>query len=358
MRRSGPGGSAAEGELARETAGAEVAAGTRSRVVQRYGGAGEAIEGFRDDPEGLRDLVTNLPEASYEAYLAGLSEGERQAQGELLQLIELMRTSGMTVEELADEQRRFLEGEAARQGMTVGEYINDRVDRRGYGGSPATWWPSLTDAEKADWRRRFREAVAAVRSAATPDVARVIADAEGRGGGIRFEPELSEQLGAFGFTRGDWSLYVGRRWIETAESDPTSVFANIVHEMGGHNEYGGEIGGAVMDEVLADLPQDERDRATASGNSVFSAYGYMETEIWAELREHEHDDERNPSDHPTGDVPNQLNQIRVAFAPAVAEALVRSMWRRILLDSRITDSARDLFRENVRLVFEIDLSDS
>jgi hypothetical protein len=329
----------------------------------------EALHGERGDQAGLRDLARSIPDADYDAFLASLSADERAAEARFLQEVEILRSSGMTLDELADEQRRFLEGEAARGGVTVGQVIRDRVDGEGYGGAPATIWNGLTEPQRRDWERRFNAVVRRVRDAArsNPQVSGVLSEARRRGGGqFLWEPERSEQTGAFAFTRNDFNLYCGMRWVEMAEADPTSVYANIMHEMMGHATYGDpEIDGTdVIMRVIDDLPAADQATATGSANSISSAYGYMETEIFAELYEAQFDRPDNPTDRPWGrdargraphgDVQRQLERMRAAFAPRVAEALVRGLWRRAQLDSRVTPAARTLLAERILAVFGFD----
>ncbi len=114
--------------------------------------------------------------------------------------------------------------------------------------------------------------------------------------------------------------------------------------------------------MIGDLPAADRATATGSGNAVFSAYGYMETEIFAELYEAQFDHPDNPTDRPwdsdapgpQGDVEYQLERMCAAFAPRVAEALVRGLWRRVQLDARVTPDARAMFAERIVRVFGFD----
>lgn len=321
---------------------------------------GEALEGARDNPEELRDLASSIPDDNYDAFWDQLSQDQMEADAEFLQMVDMMRNSNMTMDQLSDEQTEFMEAEAARRGMTIGEFIADETASRGYGGGSISWWPSLSPSEQRDWRRRFRAAVQSLRRDAPENVRRVIREAESNGGGFQWAPEDAERLGAFGFTRSDWTLYVGQHWLEAYEDDPERVYANIVHEMGGHNEYGNTLGWDVMEGVLSDMPADEHALATGGGNSVYSAYGYMETEIWAELREHEFDRDDNPTDHPferpsdpgsPSDVRRQLERIQHAFDPVVAESLVRSMYRRASHDDRITPDSLRRFADAINTVF-------
>ncbi len=327
-----------------------------------------ALHDHAADQAALRDLALSISDTDYEAFLASLSADERAAEAKLIQEVEILRSSGMTLDELADEQRKFLEAEAARQGKTVGQVIRDRVDAMGYGGNDSTWWTDRTPKEKKDWERRFNEVVKKVRAAASKPVQGVLAEAKKRGGGkIIWAVEECEKNGAFGYTRNDHNLYVGRRWVEAAEKDPEAVFANIMHEMMGHAAYGAANidGRDIMEAVIAGLPDDQQSVATGSKNSLGSAYAYMETEIFAELYEAELDRPDNPTDRPWdedqkkrkphGDVQYELEQIKAAFAPKVAEAMVRGLWRRVQLDARLSDATRSKFAERVKTVFGVSL---
>ncbi|MCB9234644.1 MAG: LysM peptidoglycan-binding domain-containing protein [Bacteroidia bacterium] len=319
-----------------------------------------ALDRARGDQGELRDVAELIPQENFDVFMAGLTQDQIAAQGEFLQMVDLMRRTGMTIAEMGEAQRIFLEGQAAAAGQSVGEYIAAETATRGYGGGTATWWPSLTPEQQADYETRFRAVVDQLRATAPANVQQVISTAESQGGGFRWAPEQCEIYGAFGYTNGDWTLYVGQHWLEAAEDNLERVYANIAHEMGGHNEYGNELGWDVMSAALDSMPESERNLATAGGNSVFSAYGYMETEIWAELREHEYDRADNPTDHPfehagattvENDVQRQLQRIQHSFAPAIAEALVRSLYQRASHDSRITPDALSNFAIRISNVF-------
>src|SRR6185503_19337769 len=104
-----------------------------------------------------------------------------------------------------------------------------------------------------------------------------------------------------------------------------------------------------------------------------SAYGYMETEIFAELYEFPYNfpttkDRKYPSDTAfdtdkdgndvtggdfdnRGDVVKLLKRIKEQFAPAVAQGLVASLERRVKMDPRIVPMAKQRFHEAVIYVF-------
>ena len=114
-------------------------------------------------------------------------------------------------------------------------------------------------------------------------------------------------------------------------------------------------------------------RARGSGNSLYSTYGYMETEIFAELYEFPYNfastkERPYPSDTAfdtdkdgndvtggnfdnRGDVTRLLKRMKEQFAPGVAQGLVASLGRRIDLDPRIVPLAKERFHDAVRNVF-------
>lgn len=194
-------------------------------------------------------------------------------------------------------------------------------------------------------------ALGRVRTAAPPEVLAVLTAAEGRGGGIRFGPQQVEEEGAdtYAYRLGD-SLVVGRLWLLTAEGDPADVFENIVHELGGHHDYSRELAWDVMPDATTPA---ERAAAMAGGQSLYSAYGYLETELYAELRELPFRVPGSRGDDPEQDVEGGLRQIRTSYEAGVAAVVVRAFRRRIAHDARITPVALALYDRKVRPVFGI-----
>jgi hypothetical protein len=313
----------------------------------------EALKSLEPTPARLKDVVARIPRRQYERFYDNLSTTDRRDNLRFLQNVEMIRSSGMTFGEMSEEQRKHLQAHATAAGKTIGAYIGGETAARGYGGSPVTWWPSLLPAAKAAWVARFHAVVAAVKAAAPDDIREVIRAAEAAGGGIKFEPERTEELNAYGFTDGA-SLGVGKDWIEAAEADPRYVFENIAHEIGGHRRFGREASWDVMRGTLALLPPAERALATGGSKSPYTAYGYMETEMYAELREVPYRIPGRGSDEPSADVPAQMRKIKDAFEPRVAEAIVRGFRRRIQLDEGISAEARALYDRAAKLVFGIE----
>ena len=340
-----------------------------------------AFKNFEDQPELLRDLIKGMTEEEYKGFLQNTPRATLEKHGQLVMDVEMMRSTGMTIDELADEQKEFLEKQAKKQGKSPGEYVRDLIKSEGYGGGDAKMWSKLDKSQKKKWQDRFNAAVKSIKATAPDDVKTIIKDSEGKGGGFRWDPAETEKNDAFAYTSGDWALHCGTRWVEAAESDITGVYGNITHEMGGHNYYGETNGWDVQWQAISKLGAKEEETAYSGKNSAYSAYGYMETEIFAELYEFTYATTGNPSDTPfevdakgtdltperkrktksgkpflVGDVKNQLSRIKAAFAPKVAEAVVRSLWRRVQIDPRILDKAKELFAVDVKAVLGIDLA--
>lgn len=314
----------------------------------------EALKSLQPVPKKLRDVVVAIPGKQYERFFDNLSGADRSANLRFLQDLEMIRRTGMTLEEMSAAQKTHLEAQAMAAGVSVGTFIRGEASARGYGGHAAVWWPSLTPAEKAAWTARFTAAVAAVKASVSKEVKDIITAAEAAGGGIQFKPEEVEELGPsiYAFRQGN-ILGVGKLWVETAETDPADVVENIVHELGGHLEYGETASWDIMQGTLAALPPAEQAIAGSGPRHLYSAYQYMETEIYAELRELPYRTPGSRGDEPAQNVEDELNDLKAAFAPAIAEAVVRGFRRRISLDSRISAEARKLYDEKVKVVFGI-----
>lgn len=314
----------------------------------------EALKDLRSTPDRLRDIVTSISARQYERFYDNLSEEDRAGNLRFLQDIEMIRRTGMTFAEMSAEQRTHLEAQATAAGVSVGAHIRGEAAARGYGGYVATWWPSLTPAQQASWTARFDAILNRIRVEAPEELRRIVADAESGGGGIQWMPQDVEELGpnTYAFRQGR-TLGVGKLWLETAEGNLPDVFENIAHELGGHHEYGSTASWDIMSGTLSSLPPAERTIAESGPRSLFSAYGYMETEIYAELRELPYRTLGSRGDEPATNIEEELYDIRNAFEPSIAEAIVRGLRRRIQLDSRITDEARALFDQKVNDVFGI-----
>jgi hypothetical protein len=250
----------------------------------------------------------------------------------------------------------------------VGVLLLQEAESRGVGGQSTAAWDDLEEEKKKDFKRRFLAVIQVVRETAPPDVKSILDEARKKGGGkFIWEPREIEESGGFAFSRNDWNLYCGRKWVLEAEVDPGRVHGSIAHEMLGHPSYGKQnLGREVIDGAWEDLSEEDQEVARTSQKPVGTAYTYMETEIFAELYEFKYDTELNRTDHPFAhgpggvdvandkpleDVKKRLVHIQSAFEPTIARGLVMGLWRRVEGDSRIVAEAKELFRSAVDDVF-------
>jgi hypothetical protein len=312
----------------------------------------EALKSLTGNPAKLRDVVTALPAKQYERFYSNLSSEDRSQNLRFLQDVEMMRSSGMTMQEMTATQKAFLAAQATAAGKTTGEFIAGEAASRGYGGSAAVWWSSLTPDQKTERSDKFQEVLKDIRDHAPKEVRDIVRAAEAAGGGIVWDPDECEENDAFAVNQGD-KLSVGKDWLESAEKNKRNVYDNIVHELGGHREYGDEASWDIMKGVLAALSAADRAVAEGGAQSPYTAYGYMETEMYAEVREYPYRTKESQSDDPEQDVEEQLKNIKIAFQPTVAEAIVRGFRRRLELDPKVSRKSKRLFDKKAELVFGI-----
>lgn len=230
----------------------------------------------------------------------------------------------------------------------AGETVRDRVERTGYGGSRSTW-ADLDAPTRADWQRRARIAIAAVRASLRGTELAPILDR----GELVFSPESAERLNAYAYVEGSNRLFFGRSWVQDAEEDVRNVWQSIAHELGGHEEFGDTWSWQIMQAAVASLTPEERREAFGAANSLYSAYGYLETEIYAELREEPHRIATSGGDRPEADVPDQLEKVKEAFGPVVGRQIALRLYYRSLDDPRVGPSARKILYEAIQRVFNL-----
>ena len=112
------------------------------------------VRGSQGDLIPLSNLVT-LSEtvAAWRDYAEGrLTPAQVDRHGQFLQVLELMRSTGKTVRELAAEQRAFLKDQAAAEGQSIGEMVGGVVATKGYGESQPKA-SNTTDEGRAQNRR-------------------------------------------------------------------------------------------------------------------------------------------------------------------------------------------------------------
>jgi len=274
-------------------------------------------------------LLENLPEVDQQRF-AGFIERLRRIRAEF---------SALVTAHLA-----FLRSRPGGAGRTVRE----RVEETGYGGSRATW-NDLDPETQRDWRRRARTVISAViASLHGTELEPIIVRSE-----LVFDPEEAERNNAYAYVHGANRLFFGRGWVRDAEENVRNVWQSIAHELGGHEEFGATWSWEIMRAAVARLTPEERAQALRSANSLYSAYGYLETEIYAELRELPHRIETSGGDEPAGElgIRKQLQQIRDAFGPVVGRQIVLRLYYRVFDDPRVDASARRLLYEAVQEIY-------
>jgi hypothetical protein len=246
----------------------------------------------------------------------------------------------------------------AAQPGGAAETVWRRIRETGYGGSSSDW-DRLSPAQQRAWRTRAEDAVAAVTASLRghPELGPILARSE-----LVFVPEEVDRAEAYAYVRGENELYFGREWVVDVEEDPRNVWQSIAHELGGHEEFGTTWSWQIMSATLEGMSAEERRVALSGRNFPYSAYGYLETEIYAELRELPYRLETSGGDRPEtrvsergevkpGDVRKQLRRIRDAFGPDVGGQIVIRLYYRVLDDPRITPEAKRLLYEEVQHVF-------
>ncbi|OVE81172.1 hypothetical protein BVY03_04600 [bacterium K02(2017)] len=267
---------------------------------------------------------------------------------------ELKNTDPETLR-LAYLQLYYLQKLAANQNKSVGQFLKDKTTSEGYGGNIPKWWPSLSKKDQADWQKRFLKALATVKAAAPIQLKKLITEAENKEGGIKFDPAGVEKIDSFAYNLNQ-TLFVGKSWVEAVEESPSKVFSNIAHELGGHRQYTDNYSDKIMKSTLTLLNADEKKLAESGNHSIFSAFAYMETEIYAELREMiyyiKHHSE---GDDPYEDIKAKLERVKANFAPQVAIEIIKNLAAYLRQDKDTESAVYHYFSHIVKIVFKIDL---
>lgn len=294
-----------------------------------------------------QEILSSISNAEFDRFLTLVPETTDQTILRRIQDFTILH-NGFNIAQLGSFQRLFMVARAAAAGQTLEQYLAGQTNSRGYGGATPSRWNHMPATQRAAWQHRFLVIYAQLQTASIPQIRAMITNAIAHGGGIRFNEEACEMNGAFAYSNGTNWLTVGIDFVRAAEANLTYVYANISHEIG-HDEYENTQLDAVMNQATTPA---ERSAAAASGNSLHSAYGYLETEIYGELREHRYwIPGHNPTDDPDVDIEAKLRQIALAVAPTVARPLLLAFRNRISRDANILPAARTLFDTKLRLVF-------
>lgn len=274
-------------------------------------------------------LMENLPQSAHDRYAA---------------FIERLRRIQIDFNSLVSDHVAYLRSRSGGAGRT----IRRRVDRTGYGGSQSTW-NDLDDRVKSRWQERARTVIEEVtESLRGTDLEAILIRSE-----LVFKPVETEENNAYAYVHGTNELFFGTSWVEDAEENVRNVWQSIAHELGGHEEFGFTWSWEIMKRTLSQLSPEERAQALGSANRVFSAYGYLETEIYAELRELPYRIGTSGGDTPASDIRGKLRRMHRAFGPDVALQIVMRLYYRVLDDPRVSSDARQLLYDAVQTEFSL-----
>jgi hypothetical protein len=278
----------------------------------------------------------------------------RRARAELLSILE-RAARGMESAEfsaLVESHVAFLRSRPGGAGGAVREHVATREFRR-----TRPSWDDLDLATQSDWRRRAEAAIAAVTASVRgTDLEPILSRSE-----LVFNPEDAESFDppAYAYSSpGSNRLFFGLSWVQDVEQEPRSVWPNIAHELGGHEEYGTTWSWAIAQAALARLTPEERAEAHRAGPTAVlrSAYGYPETEIYAELRElpyriAEPGGEETAEEEAADEIRDHLIRMVFGFGLTVAGQIALRLYHRALDEPGITLGARRVLYNAIREVF-------
>ncbi len=366
----------------------------RSGVPVTAAVAKQALDDYAKLPAAHRELVVaalhrNAPDASrVRAMLEALPEDERVKRMDdirdfldRLQAMASRSASGMSDEGLAKTQGEWMEkqaqaaalaeaaAEAKKKGAPPPKSVtpaeankahSKEVAKQALPPSPGNRW---TEAKKkdpkaeADWNARAAKAIAAVVAAAAkkaPHLKITAAD-------IKWDPDTIEGYPSRIFALSGRPYIVGMSFIEAAEADPEYVLGSVLHEIFGHPEYG-DLDSSYERRIydLATTKYFPSYSKPANPQNERLAYGYIGTEIYAEMREFEYAKPIAPEhakkgisggDEPAANIDELVLKLRTLYEPTVARALLTGMWERFRVDPRIVPAALALFLASAEKYF-------
>jgi hypothetical protein len=319
------------------------------------------------DDVGVHELMTRTSEAAWARFLANLDPTVSAEDGPLLARAEMIRSTGMTFDQMATTQLEFMEGRGDELDESVGEQMANQAGKTPHTANVPDEWGDATPKQRRRWNRQAKQVIASVRAGAPPEIQAILAGTE-----IVWDPD---GVGRAFTTSNDDGMHVGVAWLVAAQADPANVYSAFAHEMLGHpgyshpNDFEGDyLAGPIMNRVHDQLSPAQQHSADRSNWTL--GYSYMETEIFAELIEWTYDTPTSANDHPfemdpdgnpvdarsrVNEVPNHLQLIRDSFAPTLAEGIVRGLWLRVQRESHIIPAAREKFKHAVLDILGIDL---
>lgn len=184
-----------------------------------------------------------------------------------------------------------------------------------------------------------------------------------KGKTYKFAPEVSLENNYYAWQDGT-VLNFGMDFIHNVEAPggANNVWPILVHEMGGHFEYGETYAEGIMKIVLDLMPEAERKELTTNEkkrDEFFLTYTYPETEIYSALRQRRYDKpETGPAPHHSGMDPDtnieiRLTQLQKVSHPEVAKAILIHLKGRVHASPDILERDKKYFDAQVAAKFGI-----
>lgn len=172
-----------------------------------------------------------------------------------------------------------------------------------------------------------------------------------------FDPEKALSKGWYAWRSGT-TLGFGMAFVHSVEAGAKNVWPILVHEMGGHFEYGTTHAEEIMNIVLEMMPEAERKKLQGDENKMQDfrdTYTYAETEIYSALRQRRYDKppDGSPAPQHGGLLPDEnidirLKQIEEVLHPDVAKAVLLHLKARVHASPDILDRDKELFDLKVK----------
>ena len=136
--------------------------------------------------------------------------------------------------------------------------------------------------------------------------------------------------------------------VKDVEENVRNVWQSIAHELGGHDEFGFTWSYQIMRATARQLNAEERREVFGTVHSLYSAYSYLETELYAELHDFEYRLPTSGGDRPQLGVRRLLRRILAAFGSTVGREIIVRFYYWVLGDVRITPASRRFLYDAVQ----------
>jgi Domain of unknown function (DUF4157) len=227
------------------------------------------------------------------------------------------------------------------------------------------WLIDITEADRNDYKTKRAPAA---ESKVQASIKGTELEPIMKGKTYHFDPITALTKGWYAWQSGDVYNY-GMSWVHNVEAPggAKNVWPNLVHEMGGHHEYGDTYANEIMQIVIDRMPEAERDalmKDRAKGGDkwqdFFDTYIYPETEIYSALRERRYavPEGGGPapvygSIKPDDNITTRLDQMQKVLHPEVAKAILIYLRKRVQASPDILQRDKDHFDVEVGKRFSI-----